>query len=245
MRERRSVTALAAGKRGEKRGDATAEIYWQAEDCAELNDDGIHLPVAVRQADVQQRLRKPEVRRRTDRQKLRQAFDNPQQYRQQVVVQSSSEQSGNSVSEKVKEPSRQWSVSSVAVGWDSLLNVEDQPLGARGPFALPVLAHNFLRESQSAIFRFRGFLLIGLGPIDFDQSRAAPGGVVQGLRRGGRFRMIFRVVLVYIRLLVRTFRQTFPIAPELVFEQAKTGQIGPLRSGIFLDDQFHPLFVHL
>src|ERR1700676_3223237 len=97
MRERRPVTALAARKSRKKGRYAAAEVHRQAKDCAQLNDNGIHFPVAIIEREiwgqtryVQQRLGKPEVRGRTDRQKLRETFHNPQDHRQQVVVQSSS-----------------------------------------------------------------------------------------------------------------------------------------------------------
>ena len=71
MRERCAVAALAAGKSGEECCDAAAEIYGQAKNCAQLDDDGIHLPVAIVESqiggqarDVQQRFREPQVRGR-------------------------------------------------------------------------------------------------------------------------------------------------------------------------------------
>src|SRR5258708_27412262 len=90
MREGRLVTTFAARKARKKLRNAGAEIYRQASNCPQLNDDGVHLPVAVRQADMQQCFRQPEMRGRTDRQKLRQALHDPQHKRQQVVVQSPS-----------------------------------------------------------------------------------------------------------------------------------------------------------
>src|SRR5260370_42606980 len=90
MRKGRSVATLAARKSRNKLRNAATEIYRQAGDRAQLNDNGIHLPGAIRQADMQQRFRQPEMRGRADRQKLRQAFHDAQHKRQQVVVQSTS-----------------------------------------------------------------------------------------------------------------------------------------------------------
>ena len=64
------------GKVRKKPLDAAPEINRQAEDRAELDDDGIHLPVAVGEADVQQQFGDAQVRGRTDGQKFGEAFDN-------------------------------------------------------------------------------------------------------------------------------------------------------------------------
>ena len=76
MRERGAVLALAARKRGDKPGNARAEIYRQAEDCAQLDHDGIHLPERIVEMDVQQRFCNAQVRRGTYRQKLCKTFNN-------------------------------------------------------------------------------------------------------------------------------------------------------------------------
>ena len=91
--ERGASSAVAARKRGNKSFDATPEINRQAQDCAELDDDGIHLPVTVGQADVQEQFGDAQVRRRADREELGETFDNAKDERQQVVVQSSSAES--------------------------------------------------------------------------------------------------------------------------------------------------------
>src|SRR6516165_3759738 len=54
MGQRIFVTLLAAGVRRQKFGDAVAEIDGQTEDGAELDDDGVHLPIPVGEGDVQQ-----------------------------------------------------------------------------------------------------------------------------------------------------------------------------------------------
>src|ERR1039458_4915624 len=76
---------------------------------------------------------------------------------------------------------------------DALLNIKAQTLRAVGPIALSILAHNFLGEGQGAVFRFGGFFLVGFVLVDFDQCRAAPGGVVQGFCRRRGLGMVFRI----------------------------------------------------
>src|SRR5206468_251816 len=66
---------------------------------AELDHDGIHLPVAVGEADVQQRLRQAQVCGRTDGQEFGEAFDNAKNEREQIVVQSSSAKCEKEVSQ--------------------------------------------------------------------------------------------------------------------------------------------------
>ena len=74
-----AVAALSSGEGGKKLGDASAKVDRHAENRAQLNHDGVHLPVAVGQANVQQRLRDAQVRRGADGQKLSQALDDSQQ----------------------------------------------------------------------------------------------------------------------------------------------------------------------
>src|SRR6266700_2402533 len=77
-------------ERVQKFGDPGAKINGQAQDRAQLNDDRVHLPIAVTQIDVKQRLSNAEVCGRADRQELRQALDNAKNRRKKVVVQYSS-----------------------------------------------------------------------------------------------------------------------------------------------------------
>src|ERR1700728_4616770 len=101
MGERGASSAVAARKRGNESFDATPEINRQAQDRAELDDDGIHLPVTVGQADVQEQFGDAQVRRRANREELGETFDNAKDERQQVVVKSSSAaNSGNSIADK-------------------------------------------------------------------------------------------------------------------------------------------------
>ena len=75
VREGRSVPLLAARKGGEESDDAIAEVERQAQHRANLDDDGEHLPVAVVETDVEERLRDAQMRRRADGEKLGEAFD--------------------------------------------------------------------------------------------------------------------------------------------------------------------------
>src|SRR5712672_3424928 len=73
MREGGAVATLAARECGEKLGDALAKIDGQNQNRAELDDDGIHFPVAAGEIDVQERLGK--------------SFNDAQQDGQQIFVQ--------------------------------------------------------------------------------------------------------------------------------------------------------------
>ena len=66
-----------------------SEVDRQAEDRAQLDDDGEHLPVAVGERDAGERLEDAEVGGRADRKELRQALDETQQHGQQEIVESS------------------------------------------------------------------------------------------------------------------------------------------------------------
>src|ERR1700675_2600701 len=83
----RAIVAFAARERSKQLPDVLAKINRQGGDRANLNHDGVHLPVAVLQADVQQIFSDAQMRRGADRQKLRQPFDNSQHDRHQIIVQ--------------------------------------------------------------------------------------------------------------------------------------------------------------
>src|SRR5208283_3416286 len=85
-----AVFLLALGKGREELGDVLAEINGQNQDRAELDDDGIHLPVAALQRHVQQDFGNAEMGGGTDGQELGESFDNSQQHGQKIVVQVSS-----------------------------------------------------------------------------------------------------------------------------------------------------------
>src|SRR6267142_4029516 len=87
MRKCSAVATLAARERREKLGDALAKIDGQNQNRAELDDDGVHLPVAAGEVDVEERLGKPEVRCGADGEEFGQSFDDAQQDGQQIFVQ--------------------------------------------------------------------------------------------------------------------------------------------------------------
>ena len=73
------IAANAARKGRQKLADPLAEIDRQAKDCAELDHDRKHLPVAVREVDAEKRFRDAQMRSGTDRKKFGDSFDNAQQ----------------------------------------------------------------------------------------------------------------------------------------------------------------------
>jgi hypothetical protein len=84
--ECRAVSVFPPGERREKGLDLLPEVDREAEDRPQLNNDGIHLPVAAGEIDVRERLGNPQMGGGTDRKKLGQAFDNAQQFRKQKIV---------------------------------------------------------------------------------------------------------------------------------------------------------------
>ena|SRR5689334_20294511 len=90
MRPHGSVATFTTRKRGEKLGDALAKIDWKAQDGAQLNHDGVHLPVATAETDVKKRLANSQVSCGADGQELRKALDDAEDDREQIVVQDSS-----------------------------------------------------------------------------------------------------------------------------------------------------------
>src|SRR5215471_3567683 len=95
MSQNCAVIAFSTRKGPNKFADPRSEIVRETKDCPELNDHGIHLPVAVCERYVQQMLGNPQMRRRADRQKFRESFHDAQQKGQQVVVQNSSEEAAS------------------------------------------------------------------------------------------------------------------------------------------------------
>jgi hypothetical protein len=69
---------FALGKRADKLDDAAEEQEREGQDCAQLNNDGVHLPVGVVQRDLHQPLGDAQVGRRTNGEKLGQAFNDAQ-----------------------------------------------------------------------------------------------------------------------------------------------------------------------
>jgi hypothetical protein len=77
-------------KCAEELGNARAKINRQAQDCAELDDNRVHLPVSIAKVDVKQGLRNSQVRRRTHREKFCNTLYDTEHNGKQEVVQSSS-----------------------------------------------------------------------------------------------------------------------------------------------------------
>src|SRR5215470_2926358 len=67
-----------------------AKVNRQGKDRAQLNDDGIHLPVATRQRNMQQRLGDSQMSGGTDRQEFRESFNDTQQNRKKIIAQAAS-----------------------------------------------------------------------------------------------------------------------------------------------------------
>ena len=64
------VAALAVGKSSNEFDDARPKVNRQAEDCAQLDDDGKHLPVAIAKIDAQERFGDAQMRGRADGKKF-------------------------------------------------------------------------------------------------------------------------------------------------------------------------------
>jgi len=85
-----TVAVFALGEGADEVHDAAQKEDHQGQDGAQLDDDGVHLPVGVVERDLHQRFGDAQVRRRADRQKFGQAFHNAQDHRLNVRVQASS-----------------------------------------------------------------------------------------------------------------------------------------------------------
>jgi hypothetical protein len=62
MIRRCAIAAFAARERGKKACDACTKVNGQAENRAQLDHDGVHLPEAVAQVNAQQGLGNSEMR---------------------------------------------------------------------------------------------------------------------------------------------------------------------------------------
>ncbi len=90
MSEGGAVSAFAPRKRGKKFGDAFAKKNRQAENGSELNHDGVHLPIAAGEADVEQGFSDAQMRGGADGDEFGDSFDDAEKQRDQVIVQASS-----------------------------------------------------------------------------------------------------------------------------------------------------------
>src|SRR5690242_11717083 len=86
MIQKSSIAAFPFWKRGEKRQDAVPKINWQRQDRPELDHDRVHLPKAVLQVELEQRFDNAQMAGRADGQKLSQAFNDPEQDRQEKII---------------------------------------------------------------------------------------------------------------------------------------------------------------
>ena len=82
MREDRAIAGFAFWKGPKKRQDALPKINRQRQNCAKLNDDGVHFPETVMKVDMQQRFADAQVCGRAYRKKFGQPFDDPEKDRQ-------------------------------------------------------------------------------------------------------------------------------------------------------------------
>src|SRR5215475_7237831 len=90
MSQYRTVAVLTLGKRGKELDDAAPKVNRQREDCSELDDYGVHLPISVGKADVKQRFRDTKMSSGADWQKFGEALDDAEDHREQIVVQNPS-----------------------------------------------------------------------------------------------------------------------------------------------------------
>src|SRR5438034_2422175 len=62
MGQHSAVSAFALRKCAEKLRDSPSEVNGQTQNCAQLDDDGVHLPVAIAQAYMEERFRDAQMR---------------------------------------------------------------------------------------------------------------------------------------------------------------------------------------
>ena len=87
VRQDGAVAAPALRKRLKETGNAAVEEDRQAEDGAQLDHDGEHLPVAVFEIDSEQGLSDAQMGGGTDRQELGEALDDAKDQGKQIIVQ--------------------------------------------------------------------------------------------------------------------------------------------------------------
>jgi hypothetical protein len=74
MVEPGAVAVFAAGKGAHEAGDAPQEQKHEGQDGAQLNDDGVHLPVRVVERDLHERFSNAQVCRGADGKEFGEAF---------------------------------------------------------------------------------------------------------------------------------------------------------------------------
>ncbi len=85
-----AVAVLAPGKGAQEADDAAQEEQQERQDRAQLDDDGVHLPVGVVEGDIHERFGNAQVRRGADGKELGQAFHDAQNDGLNVWVQEAS-----------------------------------------------------------------------------------------------------------------------------------------------------------
>src|SRR4051812_41196662 len=78
MRESSAIAAFTLGKRRDELRDARTEVDWQAKYGPELDDDGVHLPVAAGEVEAEELLGDAEMRGGAYGKKLGETFNDAQ-----------------------------------------------------------------------------------------------------------------------------------------------------------------------
>jgi hypothetical protein len=84
------LAVFAAGEGTDKFDDAAGKEQSESEDGAELDDDGVHLPVRVVEADIEEGFADAQVSGGTNGEKLGKALDDPEKYGDHIIVQTRS-----------------------------------------------------------------------------------------------------------------------------------------------------------
>src|SRR2546422_8532732 len=136
---------------------------------------------------------------------------------------------------------------SVAFPWGGMPCCRNKadPLGRTSPIGLRILPSHSLRQRNGLALAFIRLLRLFFCLVNLDQCRPPPRCVVQRLRRRRRLGMLAGILLVNLGLLRRTLGSGLPIATQLVVNEVKGGQIGPLCPGKFLHHFLHPVVVYL
>jgi len=95
------LAVFTAGKGADKFDDAAGKEQGESEDGAELDDDGVHLPVGIVEADLEERFADAQMGCGTDGEEFGEALDDPEKYRDHVIV-----QAGSGLGEELRNGSR-------------------------------------------------------------------------------------------------------------------------------------------
>src|SRR5579872_1792539 len=244
MSKRGPIAPFPLRKSRQEFRNAMSEVDGKAQNGAELDDDGVHLPVAVAEIDVKQRFCDTKVRRGTDGQKFGKAFDDSQYYGEQVVVQVASSEVSVSQKHMWKPLPELVLVLRVAIGGNALLDKKKQAFCACTPITLRELGRRFLGKRNGLGLGLLRFLGLVLGFVDFDQGGAPPGCIVErlGYRRG--LGVLADVFLVDVSFFLWAFGGTLPVSAQLIIDSLEGCEVGPFGSRIFLFDQLHQFFIH-